>query len=194
MNWVFFPTAAVRRVHPTTARRVFQRDQEIQSLPKDRCFLLQNFGNPLSGRDHDDDRRLGGFEGREGGVHHVHRAHDVDLEAPPPPRLSRRDPKATDVGDHDVEAPERLRRGLDPRLYGRAIAYIHRPPGRCDALLRQGRYRGANGRGILRTEPHMTAFRREGLGDGPVDAPSAARDECLFPRQSQIPGALPLSS
>jgi hypothetical protein len=46
MYWVFFPTAAVRRVHPTPARRVFQRDQEIQSLPKDRCFLLQNCGNP----------------------------------------------------------------------------------------------------------------------------------------------------
>jgi hypothetical protein len=48
MNWVFFPTAAVRRVHPTAARRIFQRDQEIQALPKDRCFLLQNCGNPYS--------------------------------------------------------------------------------------------------------------------------------------------------
>src|SRR5438128_6965100 len=46
MNWVFFPTATVRRVHPAPARRVFQRDQEIQSLPKGRCFLLQNCGNP----------------------------------------------------------------------------------------------------------------------------------------------------
>src|SRR5262245_50513250 len=75
MNWVCFPTAAVRRVHPTPARRVLQsaystpklplihlpvdwvaeirgiriqRDQEIQSLPKDRCFLLQNCGNPVA--------------------------------------------------------------------------------------------------------------------------------------------------
>jgi hypothetical protein len=46
MNWVCFPTAAVRRAHSTPARRILQRDQEIQSLPKDRCFLLQNCGNP----------------------------------------------------------------------------------------------------------------------------------------------------
>jgi len=26
MNWVFFPTAAVRHAHPAPARRVFQRD------------------------------------------------------------------------------------------------------------------------------------------------------------------------
>src|SRR5262245_48210217 len=40
MNWVCFPTAAVRRAHSPPARRILQRDQEIQSLPKDRCFLL----------------------------------------------------------------------------------------------------------------------------------------------------------
>ena len=42
MNRVFFLTAALCLVRPTQARRVFQRGQEIQALPKDRCFLLQN--------------------------------------------------------------------------------------------------------------------------------------------------------
>ena len=45
-NKVFFPTSAAWLVGLTQARRVFQRDWEIQTLPKDRCFLLQNCGNP----------------------------------------------------------------------------------------------------------------------------------------------------
>jgi hypothetical protein len=48
LNRVVFPTSAASLVCPTKARRVFQRGQHIQSLPKDRCFLLQNCGNPIS--------------------------------------------------------------------------------------------------------------------------------------------------
>jgi hypothetical protein len=38
--------------------------------------------------------------------------------------------------------------GLHPRFHHSAIAHIHRPPGRRDALLREGRHRGADRRGI----------------------------------------------
>src|SRR5262249_27874962 len=46
MNRIFCPTSAVCLLRPTQARGVIQRDQSIQALPKDRCFLLQNYGNP----------------------------------------------------------------------------------------------------------------------------------------------------
>src|SRR4029453_18524639 len=35
---------------PTPARRVFHRDQEIQSLPKERCFLSETAGTPPTER------------------------------------------------------------------------------------------------------------------------------------------------
>jgi hypothetical protein len=73
-------------------------------------------------------------------------------------------------------------------------AVLLRAPGRRDALLRQDGDRGADGRGIPRTEPHMTVFSLEGLDDRPADAPGAAWDECLFPTQSQIYRALSSSS
>lgn len=66
--------------------------------------------------------------------------------------------------------------GLHPRFHRRAITHIHRPHGRRGALLREGRPRGADRRGIPRTEIHMTAFGSEGLGDRPADALGAARD------------------
>jgi hypothetical protein len=47
MNRVFFFTSALCLVRHTQARRVFQRRQYIQELPQDRCFLLQNYGNPF---------------------------------------------------------------------------------------------------------------------------------------------------
>ena len=46
MNRVFFLASALCLVRPTLASTVLQRGQDIQALPKDRCFVLPNYENP----------------------------------------------------------------------------------------------------------------------------------------------------